>query len=70
VSKCVEGKKAPVDAHERCRAAQEWPALRDGLFSCSGCSVMFLNDTTFNGWHEATPAIDPAPFVMPMRKRR
>lgn len=35
----------------------------------NGCSVMFLNDTTFNGWQAGTPGIDPAAVVTPMRKR-
>ncbi len=38
------------------------------FFACNDCSVMFINDTKFNGRHDPTPAIDPAAVVTPMRK--
>jgi hypothetical protein len=41
------------------------------FFACSGCSVMFLNDSTFNAWHD-TRAVDVEllPNVTPIRGRR
>jgi hypothetical protein len=39
------------------------------FFACSGCSVMFLNDATFNAWHTITAEAElPAP-VTPLRRR-
>lgn len=39
------------------------------FFACSGCSVMFLNDTTFNAWHVIAADVE-LPNVTPMRRRR
>lgn len=41
------------------------------FFNCSGCSVMFENDTTFNAFHTYTPtaAADMTAIVTPMRRR-
>jgi hypothetical protein len=39
------------------------------FFSCSGCSVMFKNDTTFNGLHTGATDVDVAAVVTPMRRR-
>lgn len=40
------------------------------FLACSGCSVMFLNATTFNGWREHAAEIDVGAVVTPLRKRR
>jgi hypothetical protein len=39
------------------------------FFACSGCSVMFLNDTTFNALHVATVSAGAVPVVTPLRRR-
>ena len=39
------------------------------FFACSGCSVMFLNDTTFNALHLIAQAEVPT-VVTPLRRRR
>ena len=38
------------------------------FFACSGCSVMFLNDATFNAWHAITPEAETAVIVTPARR--
>ena len=38
------------------------------FFACSGCSVMFLNDTTFNAWHTIAPELEPPAIVTPLRR--
>ena len=40
------------------------------FFACSGCSVMFLNDATFNAWHAITAEAEPAVIVTPVRRRQ
>lgn len=40
------------------------------FYACSGCSVMFLNDSTFNGWHTVAPDVAVAEIVTPLRRRR
>ena len=40
------------------------------FFCCNGCSVMFLNDTTFNALHEIAADVGPPAVVTPMRRRR
>ena len=40
------------------------------FLACSGCSVMFLNATTFNAWHERSAEVDVGAVVTPMRRRR
>lgn len=40
------------------------------FLACSGCSVMFLNDTTFNGLHVIAAAAEVAAVVTPIRRRR
>jgi len=40
------------------------------FFACSGCSVMFLNATTFNGLHIIAAAAEAAAVVTPLRRRR
>jgi hypothetical protein len=40
------------------------------FFACSGCSVMFLNDSTFNGLHAVAAAVEVAAIVTPLRRRR
>ena len=41
------------------------------FLACNGCSVMFVNDTTFNALHPIAPDVEPPPAVVtPMRKRR
>jgi hypothetical protein len=39
------------------------------FFACSGCSVMFLNDSTFNGLH-LIPEAEVPTVVTPLRRRR
>jgi hypothetical protein len=42
------------------------------FLACSGCSVMFLNATTFNCWHPVsteTATIAFPPVVTPLRRR-
>lgn len=38
------------------------------FFACSGCSVMFLNDSTFNALHPITAEVAVA-AVVPLRRR-
>lgn len=40
------------------------------FFACSGCSVMFTNDITFNDLRLGTPEVDVATVVTPLRRRR
>jgi hypothetical protein len=40
------------------------------FFACSGCSVMFLNDSTFNGFHGVEAEPDAPGVVTPLRRRR
>lgn len=40
------------------------------FYACSGCSVMFLNDTTFNDLHSVAVETAAAPVVTPIRRRR
>lgn len=40
------------------------------FFACSGCSVMFLNDVTFNDLHTITADVDMVAVVTPIRRRR
>ena len=40
------------------------------FFACSDCSVMFLNDTTFNGLRGAAADREPPAIVTPLRPRR
>jgi hypothetical protein len=40
------------------------------FFACSGCSVMFLNDSTFNAWHAITAEAELPVVVTALRKRR
>lgn len=40
------------------------------FFACSGCSVMFVNDSTFNGMHPVAADLDVAAVVTPIRRRR
>lgn len=45
-------------------------AVRSGLYACSGCSVMFLNDSMCDGWHTVAPDVAMADVVAPIRMRR
>lgn len=40
------------------------------FFTCSGCSVMFLNDSTFNALHAVVAEVKATAAVVPMRGRR
>jgi hypothetical protein len=40
------------------------------FFACSGCSIMFENDTTFNDLHPVTPEVDAAAVVVALGRRR
>lgn len=40
------------------------------FFACSGCSVMFTNDSTFNALHAVAADVDGPAVVLPMRRRR
>ena len=40
------------------------------FLACSGCSVMFLNDTTFNALHSISPEVEPPALVTPIHRRR
>lgn len=39
------------------------------FFACSGCSVMFLNDSTFNALHPLAADVEPRAVVTAMRRR-
>lgn len=40
------------------------------FFACSGCSVMFLNDATFNDLHPIAADVEATAAVVPLRRRR
>lgn len=40
------------------------------FFACNGCSVMFLNNTTFDALHTIAAAVEPPAVVTPIRRRR
>jgi hypothetical protein len=40
------------------------------FFACSGCSVMFLNDSAFNGLHPIAADVAVPAVVTPLRRRR
>jgi hypothetical protein len=43
------------------------------FYACSGCTTMFLNPETFNGWHPLKcedTAVQFPPIVTPLRQRR
>ena len=40
------------------------------FFACSGCSVMFLNDSTFNALHPVAADLEVPADVTPIRLRR
>lgn len=40
------------------------------FFACSGCSIMFLNDSTFNALHAVAAEVEASAAVVPMRRRR
>jgi hypothetical protein len=40
------------------------------FFACSGCSVMFTNDSVFNDLHPVTPEADAAAVVVALARRR
>jgi hypothetical protein len=40
------------------------------FFACSGCSVMFLNESTFNRMHPIAADVASVAVVMPIRRRR
>ena len=40
------------------------------FYACSGCTTMFLNPQTFNGWHPVNCDVDDFPrIVTPLRRR-
>jgi len=43
------------------------------FYACSGCTTMFLNPETFNGWHPVSgeaAALEFPRIVTPLRQRR
>ncbi len=40
------------------------------FLACSGCSVMFLNDTTFNALHPIAADVEPPAIVTAIPRRR
>jgi hypothetical protein len=40
------------------------------FYACSGCSVMFVNDTTFNDLHPVAPDVEAAAVLVPLGRRR
>lgn len=40
------------------------------FYACSGCSVMFLNDTTFNDLHTIAADAEAQAVVVPLGRRR
>ena len=40
------------------------------FYACSGCSVMFLNDSPFNGWHTVAGDVALPEIMSPLRKPR
>jgi hypothetical protein len=40
------------------------------FYPCSGCSVMFLNDSTFNDLHPVEADVEVSTVVTPIRRRR
>lgn len=40
------------------------------FYACSGCSVMFLNDITFNALHPITAEAEASAVVTTLRRRR
>ena len=40
------------------------------FLACSGCSVMFLNDSTFNSLYTISADVDVVAVVTPIRRRR
>jgi hypothetical protein len=40
------------------------------FFACSGCSVMFTNDSVFSDLHPVTPDADAAAVVVALGRRR
>lgn len=40
------------------------------FFACSGCTVMFTNDSTFNGLHPISTEAEVLEVVTPLRIRR
>ena len=40
------------------------------FFACSGCSVMFINDATFNDLHSVASNAETQTIVTPIQRRR